>query len=223
MQREQKSNEECPIKVLLADDHKMVAEAFATLLKKSFDVVGTTQDGRALVEEAIRLKPDVIVTDIFLPLLNGIDAARQLRDRGGKSKLVFLTMHADPGLAAEVFRGGATGYVSKDSGVEELIHAIQEAAHGRAYVTPLIAKEMIGVLLKANHGRSGLEPQLTPRQREVLQLIGEGHSMKEIADILNISTRTAETHKYETMEALNVQTTAELIHWSIRLRLISIE
>lgn len=209
-------------RVLLADDHRMVAEALAALLKDSFELVALVEDGYSLIEEAARLKPDVIVTDVFMPLLNGIDAARQLKNRGVQSKVVFLTVHADARIAAEAFRAGAAGFVSKESAGEELIQAIQDAVQGRIYITPLIAGDMIDILIEAKTAAPGIDPTLTPRQREVLQLIGEGRTMKEIANILGISARTAETHKYETMEALGVQTTAELIHWAIRLGLVSI-
>jgi DNA-binding NarL/FixJ family response regulator len=198
----------------------MVAEALASLLEKSFDLVGIVRDGRSLVEEAPRLKPDVIVTDIYMPLLNGIDALRYLKNSGLDSKIVFLTAHADAKLAAEAFRAGAFGFVSKDSAGEELVHAIESAAKGRVYVTPLVEKGMIDVLIEAKGSASGVEPELTPRQRQVLQLIAEGRTMKEVAEILGISVRTAETHKYEAMETLGARSTAELIQWAIRLNLV---
>lgn len=210
------------VRVVLADDHKMVGEALAALLKDSFDVVALVRDGHALIEEATRSKPDVIVTDVFMPLLNGIDAARQLKNRGIESKFVFLTMQADAKVAAEAFRAGASAFVSKESAAEELIQAIQEAVQGKAYITSLVAKDMIEILVDAKTSPAGMDPSLTTRQREVLQLIAEGRTMKEIGSVLGISVRTAETHKYEMMEALGVQTTAELIHWAIRLRLVSI-
>jgi DNA-binding NarL/FixJ family response regulator len=210
------------ITVLLADDHRMVAQALATLLKSSCDLVGLVGDGHALVEEATRLKPDVIVTDIFMPVLNGIDAARQIKNRRIGSKIVFLTVHAEPKLAAEAFRAGALGFVSKQSAVEELIQAVQDAARGRVYITPLVAKDLIDVFMEEG-STANIKPHLTPRQREVLQLIAEGRTMKQIAEILGISARTAETHKYEAMETLSVKTTAELVHWAIRLGLVAVE
>jgi DNA-binding NarL/FixJ family response regulator len=200
----------------------MIADALASLLKESFDLVGIVQDGRSLVEEATRLKPEVIVTDVFMPLLNGIDAVRQIKSAGVDSKIVFLTVHTEAKLAAEAFRAGASGFVSKESAGEELIQAIQSVVQGRAYVTPLVEKDMIGLLVEGKNSTSPIEPELTPRQRQVLQLVGEGRTMKEIADILGISVRTAETHKYEAMETLGAQSTAELIHWAIRLNLVSI-
>jgi DNA-binding NarL/FixJ family response regulator len=209
-------------RVLLADDYRMIADALASLLRESFDLVGTVRDGRSLIEEATRLKPDVIVTDIYMPLLNGIDAVRKIKSTGVNSKVVFLTVHTDPKLAAEAFRAGASGFVSKESAGEELMQAIHTVVQGRAYVTPLVEKDMIGLLVE---GKSSIRPgelELTPRQRQVLQLVAEGRTMKEIADILGISARTAETHKYEAMEALGARSTAELIHWAIRLNLVSI-
>lgn len=209
-------------RVLLADDHTIVAEGLAYLLKDAFEFIGTVRDGRALVDAASRLKPDVIVTDISMPMLNGLDAIRQLRSNGIDSKVVVLTMHADPHLAAEAFAAGASGFLLKQSAGDELIQAIREIVQGRAYLTPLIAKDMITVMMAAKRGAQE-ECPLTARQREVLQLIAEGRTMKEVAGILNISTRTAETHKYEMMQALGVKTSAELIQHAIRMHLVSIE
>jgi DNA-binding NarL/FixJ family response regulator len=209
-------------KVLIADDHTIVAQGLELMLKESFNFIGTVTDGRALLEAAERLKPDVIVADISMPLLNGLDATRQLRSNGSTAKIVILTMHADPHLASEAFRAGASAFVLKQSAGEELVRAINEILQGRVYLTPLIARDMITVLMEAK-GEPGGEVKLTPRQREVLQLIAEGRTMKEVATILNISSRTAETHKYEIMEVLSVRTTAELVQHAIRLRLISLE
>ncbi len=208
-------------KVLLADDHVIVAQGLELLLKDSFNLVGTVRDGRALLEAAARLKPDIIIADISMPLLNGLDAVRQLKSDGIEAKVIILTMHADPHLAADAFRAGASAFVLKNSAGEELIQAIHEILQGRAYVTPLIAKDMITVLMEAK-SEGGSEAKLTSRQREVLQLVAEGRTMKEVAGILNISARTAETHKYEMMSVLGVRTTAELIQYAIRLRLVSV-
>jgi DNA-binding NarL/FixJ family response regulator len=209
-------------KVLIADDHTIVAQGLELILRESFDFIGTVTDGRALLEAAERLKPDVIVADISMPLLNGLDATRQLKSSGNHAKVVILTMHADAHLASEAFRAGASAFVLKQSAGEELVKAINEILQGRAYLTPLIAKDMITVLMEGK-GEPGGEVKLTTRQREVLQLIAEGRTMKEVAGILNISSRTAETHKYEIMEVLSVRTTAELVQHAIRLRLISLE
>jgi DNA-binding NarL/FixJ family response regulator len=203
--------------VLLADDHKIVAQGLESLLKDSFTFVGTVSDGRALIEAAARFKPDVVVTDISMPLLNGLDAVRQFRSHGIEAKVVFLTMHADAALAAEAFRAGGSAFLLKQSAGDELVQAIREILLGRAYLTPLIAKDTITVLMEAQKEES----KLTPRQREVLQLIAEGKTMKEAAGILHISTRTAETHKYEMMQVLGVKTSAELIKHAIRLHLVN--
>ena len=209
-------------RVLVADDHIIVAQGLELILKDSFHLVGTVTDGRALLEAASRLKPDVIVADISMPLLNGLDAIRQLKSGGSTAKVVILTMHADPHLAAAAFRAGASAFVLKQSAREELVTAINEILQGRAYLTPFIAKDMITVLMEAKGDAQG-EVTLTPRQREVLQLIAEGRTMKEVAAILGISSRTAENHKYEMMQVLSVRTTAELIQYAIRLRLVSLE
>ena len=209
-------------KVLLADDHKIVAQGLELILKDSFTLVGTVSDGRALLEAAVRLKPDVVVTDISMPLLNGLDAVRQFRSKGVGAKVVFLTMHADADLAAEAFRAGGSAFLLKQSAGEELVQAIHEILQGRAYLTSLVAKDVISVLMEAREQR-GEATKLTARQRQVLQLIAEGKTMKEVAGILNVSARTVETHKYEMMEALGVKTTAELIQHAIRLHLVNVE
>jgi DNA-binding NarL/FixJ family response regulator len=210
-------------RVLLADDHTIVAEGLRSLLEGEFEFVGTVGDGRALLDAARNLKPDVIVADISMPLLNGLDAARQLKRDGVTAKIVFLTMHAEAQLAAEAFRAGASGYLLKSSAGEELITAIHEVVKGRAYVTPLITRDVLSFLLQAGSHTDRLSIKLTPRQREVLQLVAEGRTMKEIASILNISVRTVESHKYEMMEALHVQTNAELVQYAIKIGLVSVE
>jgi len=207
-------------RVLLADDHAVVAQGLESLLKKSFDFVGVVHDGHALVDAAEKLRPDVIVTDISMPGLNGLDAIRQIRARRPGTKIVVLTMHRDTQLAVEAFRAGASGYILKVSPAEELIRAIAEVAEGRGYVTSLLAKDLIAILLEAQGQPAGGTP-LTPRQREVLQLIAEGRTMKEVASILNISPRTAESHKYEIMQVLGVETTAALIQYAIRSKLVA--
>jgi DNA-binding NarL/FixJ family response regulator len=207
-------------RVLLADDHVVVAQGLETLLKESFELVGIVHDGRALVDAAERLRPDVIVTDISMPLLNGLDAIRQIRARRPDTKVIVLTMHQETQLAADAFRAGASGYLLKVSPGEELITAIGQVALGRAYVTTLLAKDLITLLLEAVRQTSTADTPLTPRQREVLQLIAEGRTMKEVASILHISPRTAESHKYEIMETLGMKTTAALIQYAVRLKLI---
>ena len=207
------------ISVLLADDHTLVAEGLKSLLKDSFDLVGVAHDGRALLEMSARLRPDVIVTDISMPLLNGLDAVRQIRAERPETRIIVLTMHRDTHLAASAFKAGVSGYLLKVSPGEELVNAIREVAQGRSYVTTLLAKDLINLLMDAGAAHENQSP-LTPRQREVLQLIAEGRTMKEVANVLNISPRTAESHKYDIMQALSVQTTAELVQCAVRMKLV---
>ncbi len=203
-------------RVLLADDHQLVAEGLRSLLEPEFELVGIVTDGRELLAAAARLRPDVIVMDITMPLLNGIEAAGQLRQADSRAKVVFLTMHRDAAYAARALDSGASGFVLKHSAASELVTAIRDALAGRTYVTPLIA----GELLQSYRDRDGqpAEPydQLTPRQREVLQLIAEGQSAKDIAKTLHISPRTAEFHKARVQRVLKLDTTAELIQYAIR-------
>ena len=206
-------------RVLLADDHTMFSQGLQSLLEDDFDLVGAVADGEALVQAARRLNPDVIVVDISMPVMNGLDAVRQLKKDGATAKIIFLTMHADDRLLAEAFRCGGSGYVLKQSAGEELITGIGKVLAGQKYVTPLIATEWAEDLTKRVRGTQKLT--LTPRQREVLQLVTEGCTMKEIATRLGISTRTAESHKYEIMEGLGVETTAELIQYAVKLGLTS--
>jgi DNA-binding NarL/FixJ family response regulator len=205
-------------KVLLADDHVIMAEGLATLLNGHVDVVGTVGDGRQLLEAARELRPDVIVADIAMPVLSGLEALRRLKAERIDAKVIFLTMHADAQLATEALRAGASGYVLKYSAGEELIRAIQEVVEGRVYLTPLLTKDVITTLTEPT-----TQPTvpLTPRQREVLRLIAEGQRMKEIAATLQLSTRTVETHKYEMMRALGVDSTAALVRYAIQLGLVA--
>ena len=202
-------------KVLLADDHTLLAEAFERLLSADCDVVGRVADGRELLETAPRLKPDVVVLDVAMPRLNGIDAGRQLKEKMRSVKLVFLTMNEDPEVAAEAFRIGASGYLLKRSALSELPLAIREVMNQRYYVTPLLTKGLVGSFVHAAQQPSH-SLSLTARQREVLQLLAEGHSMKEVAVILGVSPRTVAFHKYRMMERLDIKTTAELIQVAIR-------
>lgn len=204
-------------RILLADDHKMFAQGLETLLQDEFELLATVENGQDLVEAAIRLSPDVIVVDISMPVLNGFDAVRQLKKKGSSAKVIFLTMHAGTSLVAEAIRCGASGYVLKQSAGEELISAITQVSEGKAYLPPLREMEFDH---SVDRGGSH-SPNLTPRQREVLRLIAQGRTMKEIAAQLGISTRTAESHKYEMMEGLGIQTTAELVQYAVQLGLIS--
>lgn len=207
-------------RVVLADDHAVVAQALEALLKDTFDLAGVVHDGRALLKAVEELRPDVVVTDISMPLLNGLDAVRNIRAHWPEVKVVVLTMHRDTQLAADAFRAGATGYVLKVSPGDELITAIQQVALGRAYITTLLAKDLITLLLEARTEGTGAAT-LTPRQREVLQLVAEGRTMKEVASLLGISPRTAESHKYEVMQVLGIETTAALIQYAVRAKLVS--
>ncbi len=207
-------------RVLLADDHAVVAQGLGELLKDSFDIVGIVHDGRALLNAAGRLRPDVVVTDISMPLLNGLDAIRQIRDRYPEIKIVVLTMHGDTQTAVSAFRAGARGYVLKAAPEEEFTAAIGQVAKGMAYVSPLVAKDLIEVLIDAARPETEGDGRLTARQREVLQLIAEGRTMKEVASTLDISPRTAESHKYEIMQTLGVKTVAELVQYAVRVKLV---
>ena len=208
-------------KILLADDHAMVAEGLRALLEDAFELVGIVHDGHALLQAAENLYPDVIVTDISMPLMNGLEAVRQIRSRKADAKIIVLTMHRDTQLAAEAFRAGVSGYLLKISPADELINAIREVAQGRSYVTTLLAKDLITLLMEAGAPARSDGFGLTPRQRQVLQLTAEGRTMKEVAAVLNISPRTAESHKYQIMELLGVRTTAELTQFAMRMKLIA--
>jgi DNA-binding NarL/FixJ family response regulator len=203
-------------RVLLADDHLLVAEALKSLLAPEFELVGVVEDGRALVEAAGRLKPDVIVADITMPRLNGIDALALLRKGGNSVPFVFLTMHRDVTFARRALDAGASGFVLKHSASVELTAAIRAALEGRTYLTPQLAGEVLEAIKKGGALADGPAGSLTLRQREVLQLLAEGRSAKEIASKLGISARTAEFHKYEMMQTLGLHTSAELIHFAIR-------
>jgi DNA-binding NarL/FixJ family response regulator len=204
--------------VLLADDHALLLGAFEKLLAGQCEVVGQVQDGQALVAAAERLKPDVIVLDISMPLLNGLEAGRHIKQKLREVKLVFLTMNEDADVAAEAFRSGASGYLLKRSAASELTTAIREVMQGRAYVTPLVTSGLVGSLV----GPSEQVPrhELTPRQREVLQLLAEGHSMKEVGSLLDLTPRTVAFHKYRMMEQLGLRTTAELIQYAVKHHIV---
>lgn len=199
-------------RLLLADDHTLVLEGLCRLLDGEFEVVGAVENGRLLVEAAETLRPDVILLDISMPLLNGIDAARLLQASVPESKLLFVTMHADREYVREAFRAGASGYVLKRSAVSELASALREVLKGNRYITPLIPAE---VLVDALDTPQENEGKLTMRQREVLQLVAEGHSAKEIAEVLKISVKTAEFHKAGIMDRLGLRTTAELTRYAL--------
>jgi DNA-binding NarL/FixJ family response regulator len=205
-------------RVLLADDHTLLLGAFEKLLAPECDIVGHVSDGRALLAAAETLRPDVIVLDIAMPLMNGLEAARHVKQRLRNVKLVFVTMHEDADLAAEAFRSGASAYLLKRSAASELMTAIREVMKGRSYVTPLVTEGLVGSLM--NVGDHKPSHELTSRQREVLQLLAEGHSMKEVAALLNVTPRTIAFHKYTMMEALNVKSTAELIQYAVKHHIV---
>ena len=203
-------------RILIADDHQILAEGLRSLLEPEFEVVDVVADGRGLVAAAQKHRPDVIVADVTMPSLNGIDAAVQLRNAGVTSKVVILTMHRDVAYARRTLEAGAAGFVLKHSVASELVTAVRQALQGRTYVTPLIAGELFRSYSDGNWRPLDSAGRLTARQREVLQLFAEGRSAKEVAAVLKISTRTAEFHKARILEALELQTTADLIQYAIR-------
>ena len=202
-------------RIVLADDHSLLLGAFKSFLEPEFEVVGTFLDGRTLVDSAKGLHPDVIILDIGMPLMNGLTAGQRLKQELPAAKLIYLTMNQDPDLAAEAFRLGASGYLLKSSAASELAHAIRESLKGRSYVTPLITEGMVGSFIQ-NLKRKKPGHKLTQRQKEVLQLLAEGKSMKEVAAILNVTPRTVAFHKYTMMEQLDIKTGAELIQYAIK-------
>jgi DNA-binding NarL/FixJ family response regulator len=206
-------------RVLLADDHRVVSEGLKCLLTDDFDVVGMVEDGRALVASAKELRPDVIVADISMPHLSGLDAIAQLKKSDASVKVVFLTMHQDPAYARRALAAGAAGYVVKHSAPAEIVMAVHAALRGQTFITPSLASDVL------RHGSEEARDdarQLTPRQREILQLVAEGCSAKEIAARLSISPRTVEFHKYQMMEMHGLHSSAELIHFAIKHGVVSI-
>lgn len=206
-------------RVLLADDHRLLCEAFTKLLEPHCQIVGAVGDGRALLAAAKQLVPDIVVLDIAMPLLNGLDAARQLRESMPGLKIIFLTMNEDPDLAVEAFRIGASGYLLKNSATTELLQAIQEVSQGRSYVTSLSTEGLLEAMQRPCSSTGRFE--LSSRQREVLQLLAEGRSMKEVGRILKITPRTVAFHKYAIMKELMIETNAELVQYAIRNRIIT--
>ena len=207
-------------RILLADDHRIVVDGLRQLLEPDFDVVGSVEDGRRLVKQARKLAPDVIIADISMPLLNGIEAVRQIKEIVPDTKVVFLTMHPDVVYAARAFEAGANGYVLKHSAAQELATAIKSVLKGQTYVTPMIAGELMDDFRHSSQKLKGPEQEFTPRQREVLKLVVEGKSASEIADLLCISSRTVEYHKYKMMEKLNLKSSTDLIRYAIKHSLL---
>lgn len=206
-------------RVILADDHNLLLDAFRLILEPHFDVVATFADGKALLEGARALKPDVIVSDIGMPVMNGLNAGQRIKEILPKVKLIFLTVNDDPALVAEAFRAGASGYLVKNVAASELVHAIREVLLGRSYLTPLVTKDMIGSLVGNSTPRRAAS-QLTLRQKEVLQLLAEGRSMKEAALLLHLAPRTVAFHKYTLMNQLQLKNNAELVQFAMRSAIV---
>lgn len=209
-------------RVLLADDHRMLAEGLKNLLAADFDLVGMVEDGRAMVEAAKELEPDVIVADITMPHLNGIEAMAQIKRTSPRTKVVILTMHNDVMYASRALEAGASGYVLKHSATPELVTAIRAALEGKTFLAPALTAGVLESAKKSLHERTDVVTALTPRQKEILQLLAEGRSAKEIAYELNISARTVEFHKYRLMEALHLQNGAELVHFAIKHGVVAV-
>jgi DNA-binding NarL/FixJ family response regulator len=206
--------------VLIADDHVVFAEGLQLLLEKHYGVVGTVKDGHALVREALRLKPDVIIADIGMPLLNGFDAAKRVREQLPKVKLVFLTMQDNPNLAAAALELGSAGFVLKHSAGSELVKAIEQVLHGKCYVTSKLRPE--DWVVQKTRARQ-YSSHLTPRQRDIVQMFAEGRPIKEIAGHLNLSEKTVEFHKYHIMQTFNLKSNADLVLFALKERLISLD
>jgi DNA-binding NarL/FixJ family response regulator len=207
------------IRIVLADDHTLICDGFRKLLEPEYEVVGTAGDGRALLKAAEELKPDVVLVDVGMPLLNGLDAARRLKKQMPRLKLIFLTMNADSDIASEALRIGASGYLLKNSQGEELMKAVRTVVSGMSYVTPQVRQAMEERFIE--DPKAALRPKhLTPRHREILQMLAEGRSPKEIASILDISVRTVRFHKYEIMKELGITSNAELVQYAIKHSLI---
>ena len=206
-------------RILIADDHAIFAETLRAYLEKTLTVIGVVADGRTMVQEAIRLKPDVVVADVAMPLLNGLDAARRIRERHPKMAFVFLTMIDDANLAAAALELDRVAFVLKCSGGRELLKAIEETLHGRSYLTPrLRAEDWVAAKARVRQ----FSKELTERQRDFLQLFAEGHSLKEIAAVLNLSEKTVEFHKHQIMEAFNLKSNADLVLFALKRGLISV-
>jgi DNA-binding NarL/FixJ family response regulator len=203
------------LRIILGDDHRLFSEGLARLLDPQFEIVGIFENGRDLIAAAERLRPDVILVDITMPSLNGIEAVRRIQEKENPPRIVFLTMHEDATYVTAAFQAGASGYVLKRSAPAEVITAVREAMRGRTYISPLIDRDLVKTLMKRIENPKKLKLELTSRQREILQLLAEGKSAKEISGILNVSTRTVEFHKYRIMAATGVRTIAELTRYAI--------
>jgi DNA-binding NarL/FixJ family response regulator len=210
------------LRALLADDHEVLVDGLRSILEPHYEVVGTALDGRALLEAGAKLLPDIIVLDIGMPKLNGLDAARQLKQTMPKVKIIFLTVNKDPYIVGEAFRAGASAFLLKQAAALELTDAIEQVLKGGTYVTPRIAEGLTDISLRDPKDREHA-PEPTPRQREVIQLLAEGHSMKEVADALHITPRTVAEHKYNAMELLQLRSNSDLIQYAIKHGIISLQ
>ena len=208
-------------RIVIADDHTLVAELCKKLLETEFDVISTVSDGRALVRVSGELKPDVIVVDVAMPVLNGLDAGRQVREMLPAVKLIFLTMNPDIEVAAEAFRRGAHGYLLKTCAASELVLAVRDVLRGKSYMSPALSRDTVNFLRKQHKSMVNENDRLTQRQREVLQLLAEGKVMKEVSSILHMSTRTVAYHKYRMMEVLGAKTTAELVKYAVKNHIVA--
>jgi len=208
-------------RILLADDHRIVAEGMRSLLEPEFELIGIVEDGRALLAAAEKFRPDVIIADISMPLLNGIEAVRQIKKTDKGVKVIFLTMHPDVTYAVSAMEAGALGYVLKHSAPSELTAAVRQVLRGKTYITPLLEGEVMLSPKKGSIERREESSHLTKRQREVLQLLAEGYLGKEIASMLNISTRTVEYHKYKMMKDVGIKTVADLIRYAVKHNIVS--
>jgi len=208
-------------RILIADDHSLVAELCKRLLETEFDVIGTVSDGRALVRAASKLKPDVIVLDVAMPILNGLDAGQQVKEMMPGVKLVYLTMNTDVEVAAEAFRRGASGYLLKTCAAADIVLAVRDVLRGKSYMSRTMSKNAINCLRWRNKKLVNEDERLTQRQREVLQLLAEGKVMKEVSDILNMSKRTVAYHKYRMMEVLGAKSSAELVKYAVRNHMVA--
>jgi DNA-binding NarL/FixJ family response regulator len=208
-------------RILIADDHILLADLCRRLFETEFEVVGTVSDGRAMVRAAAELKPDVIVVDIAMPILNGLDAGQQVKGMLPKVKLVFLTMNSDIDLAAEAFRRGASGYLLKTCTASEMMTAVHEVLRGKSYISPAFCKEEINYLSRKRSKLLDESDLLTERQREVLQLLAEGKAMKEVGDVLNMTIRTVCFHKYRMMRTLGARSNADLVRYAVKHRIVA--
>jgi DNA-binding NarL/FixJ family response regulator len=208
-------------RILIADDHTLIADLCKRLLETEFEVVGTVGDGRALVRAAAIFKPDVIVVDITMPVLNGIDAACQVKRELRAVKVIYLTMNPDPEIAADAFRRGASGYLLKTCAASEMVAAVRAVLQGRSYMSAALSRDDVAYLRLQSKKLVEEEDKLTERQREVLQLLAEGKVMKEIGATLNMTTRTVAFHKYRIMEALRVKSNAELVRYAVRNHIVA--